>query len=62
MVTPSTAAQGAVSVIIDLTVFLTPDDELSIVSNNDGLTLAGSIRQVATVTGELINPVGFTLE
>ena len=62
MVTPSTAAQGAVSVIIDLTVFLTPDDELSIVSNNDGIILAGSIRQVATVTGELINPVGFTLE
>ena len=62
MVTPSTAAQGAVSVVIDLTVFLTPDDTLSAVSNNGALILAGSIRQVATVTGELVNPVGFTLE
>ena len=62
LVTPDTAAQGAVSVIVDLTVFLTPDDELSVVSNNDAVTLAGSIRQVATVSGELINPTGFTLE
>ena len=62
IIAPSTAAQGAISVLMDLTFFLTPDDTLSVNSNNDGATLVGSIRQVATVTGELINPVGFTLE
>ena len=60
--TPSTAAQGAMAVLLDLTIFLTPDDTLNIVSSNDAVALSGSIRQVATVSGELINPVGFTLE
>ena len=61
-IAPSTASQGAVSLLMDLTFFLTPDDTLTVTANNDAASLVGSIRQVATVNGELINPVGFTLE
>jgi len=60
--TPSTASQGAVVIDLDLTVFLTPDDTLALLSTDDAVIFAGSIRQVATVSGQLINPVGFTLE
>jgi hypothetical protein len=60
--TPSTASQGAMVVDLDLTIFLTPDDTLTVLSTDDAVIMAGSVRQVATVFGQLVNPVGFTLE
>jgi hypothetical protein len=60
--TPSTASQGAMVVDLDLTIFLTPDDTLTVLSTDDAVIMAGSVRHVATVFGQLVNPVGFTLE
>lgn len=62
LVTPSSTAGASFALDIDLTVFLTPDDSLRISSNDAAVIFFGSVRQVATVSGELINPVGFTLE
>jgi hypothetical protein len=43
----------------DFTVFLNAGESLSAVSSNVACVLAGSTRQVATVTGELVNPAGY---
>jgi hypothetical protein len=44
----------------DFTVFLAPGDTLQANDNGGGGFLGGSVRQVATVTGELVNPSDFT--
>lgn len=55
-------AAGITSVPFDLTVFLQSGHSLKVISTNNGTALRGSVRQVATVTGVLVNPTGFTPE
>lgn len=53
------ATDRAYSESFDYTFFLVAGETLSVVQ--DSLCrIIGSVRQVATVTGELVNPVGFT--
>ena len=59
---PNTANQGAMSVDVDLTFFLRAGDSLIAHSETTNAKFGGSVRQVATVTGELVNPSGFVLE
>lgn len=44
----------------DLTVFVRTGDTLSLISDVSSAIVTGSIRQVATVNGVLVNPAGFT--
>ena len=53
---------GQVSNNFDLVVFLRPGDSLLILSNHSEALATGSFRQVADVTGNLVNPAGFTIE
>jgi hypothetical protein len=46
----------------DFVVYLQAGETLTAVSNNANCIVAGSIRQIATVTGELVNPAGFVAE
>lgn len=46
----------------DFTVFLRAGDSISAVTGSTLNRLAGSYRQIATVTGTLVNPSGFTFE
>lgn len=45
--------------ILDFVVFLGPGESISAISNANSCVISGSSRQVATVTGELVNPAGF---
>lgn len=56
----STALTNVAS--FDFTVFLRAGDSLEANASSDNGYLAGSTRQVATVTGELVSPSGFTVE
>ena len=58
----SSTATNQQSVSYDLTFFLRSGDSLVAVSNDGNTVLSGSVRQVATLTGELVNPVGFNPE
>ena len=57
---PTGGTTAAMSVEFDFTVFLTSGDTLSAVSTNGLSQMVGSSRQIASVTGELVDPVGFT--
>jgi hypothetical protein len=52
----------AVSESFDFTVFLPAGHSISCTSNGGGSFALGSTRQVATVTGTLVNPSGFVAE
>ena len=58
----NTNATEPVAVPFDLTFFLRPNDEIVGITNDAANLLHGSVRQVATVTGELVNPSGFNPE
>ena len=58
--TPQGTAGQYSSIEFDLVVFLRAGDSISGISNYTGADLVGSSRQVATVNGVLVNPVGFT--
>ncbi len=45
---------------IDLTVFLRAGDSVSAISSATNTFIEGSVRQIADVNGNLVNPVGFT--
>jgi hypothetical protein len=45
---------------IDIVVFLRSIDTLSVSSDDTDAVCAGSLRQIADVNGNLVNPVGFT--
>ena len=53
---------AALAVPFDFIVFLRAGDTLEAVSNNASSHVTGSTRQVATVTGVLVNPAGFVVE
>lgn len=48
------------SVNLDFIVFLRAGDELTVASNNNSIAIHGNYRQIADVTGKLVDPVGFT--
>ena len=52
----------SVSESFDFTVFLPASHSISCISDTSGSFCIGSSRQVATVTGTLVNPVGFVAE
>ena len=43
----------------DFIVFLASGESISAVSNGEFVNMSGSVRQIATVTGELVDPSGF---
>jgi len=47
---------------VDLIVFLRPGDSFTATSGNAAAQMFGSVRQVATVGGQLVQPSGFTAE
>lgn len=47
--------------VFDYIFFVRPGDTLKVSSDTDAV-ITGSFRQVATVNGTLVNPVGFTFE
>ena len=61
--THKTALAGSAAAIsavpIDLVVFLRAGDTLKAKTDNSQSFLTGSVRQIADVSGSLINPVGF---
>ena len=48
------------SIQFDLVFFLTSGETINISSNNTNSVVSGSLRQIADINGNLINPVGFT--
>jgi hypothetical protein len=46
----------------DFIVFLTSGDSVTVTTNGAKITISGCTRQIATVTGELVNPSGFVAE
>lgn len=46
-------------VSIDFNVFLGTGESISVTANNTSASFVGSVRQIASVTGELVNPSGF---
>lgn len=59
---PPSATPLMVASQYDFTVFLSAGDSFKADATSDNGYLAGSVRQVATVTGVLVNPTGFTPE
>lgn len=53
-------AGGLTSQNIDFVVFLRSGDSISATTSNSAALMAGSTRQIATVTGDLVYPVGYT--
>lgn len=50
------------AVIVDFVVFLGTGESISAISSAVNFTLEGSVRQIATVTGVLVNPSGFVAQ
>ena len=48
------------SIQFDLLFFLASGETINISSNNTNSVVSGSLRQIADINGNLINPVGFT--
>jgi len=59
--TPQSATNLLSAVTFDFVVFLAAGESMSIVADTNNVT-AGSIRQVASINGTLISPVGFVVE
>ena len=55
----TTNSQSVTSLFVDLIFFLSAGDSLSAANNNNGV-LSGSIRQIADVSGNTLNPTDFT--
>lgn len=61
----SSAANGnnsEVAASFDFVVFLAAGESITAVSSNGGNIMTGSSRQIASVTGELVNPSGFVVQ
>jgi hypothetical protein len=58
----TTTTQNTIIIDLDLTVFLSAGDSVTIISPSTEISFKGSIRQVATVTGETVNPAGFVVQ
>jgi len=60
LVTPSDGIKLISTVSFDFNVYVAVGITLSANAENATSTVSGSIRQIATTTGELVNPAGFT--
>lgn len=58
----NSSGEGYVSENVNYTFFLRAGDTLTAVSDNANVRMIGSVRQVADITGNLVNPTGFTSE
>jgi len=47
---------------VDIVVFLDSGESISVISNDNGAIATGSVRQLADINGNLVNPRGFTSE
>lgn len=56
---PSGSADISMNDQYDITVFLSPGESISAISSGGDCFMDGSSRQIATVTGDLVNPSGF---
>jgi len=54
------AGDNIISETVDFTVFLAAGDSISAVSDSAFSLMHGSVRQIADVNGNLVNPSGFT--
>ena len=52
--------EQTMAVHVEFTVILESGDSISAVTNNADSTIAGSVRQIADVSGNIVNPSGFT--
>lgn len=57
-----TGAEFNTNVAFDFVVFLNSGEDLFVASNAVDCVIAGSIRQIADLQGNLVNPVGFSSE
>lgn len=53
---------GSQGINVDLTVFIGAGESLVIASTSTDSNIAGSVRQVADINGNLVNPSGYTSE
>ena len=51
--------EQTMAVNVELTVFLDSGESISAVTNNADSTIAGSVRQIADISGDIVNPSGF---
>ena len=58
----ATANAYAISTTVDFIVFLRAGDSLTVTSDAAAAIARGSSRQIADITGNLVNPSGFTSE
>lgn len=58
----NTSNAGFISENVDYTIYLNSGDTLTAVSDSATVRFIGSVRQVADINGNLINPTGFTSE
>ncbi len=58
----TTTTENTMQLDVDITVYLAAGDSVAIVSDSNNVAFAGSIRQVATVTGEIVNPAGYVVQ
>ena len=56
----SSSTEHLISEKVDFTVFLSPGDTLTAVSDNAIVQMIGSVRQIADLNGNLVDPSGFT--
>jgi len=56
----ATGTAGYTQAMFDFVVYLNSGESLTATSSNVVVYLTGSTRQIATVTGELVQPTGFT--
>ena len=58
----NSGTQGSQGLVVDLIVFLAAGESVLVESNSSDSIFAGSTRQIADITGNLVNPSGFTSE
>lgn len=57
---PTSGTEHQISENIDMTVFLAAGDSLTAVSDDAIVQMIGSVRQIADLNGNLVDPSGFT--
>ena len=59
---PATTTNDPVVTPFDIVIFLNPGEFVQFDASSASSYILGSYRQIATVTGTLVNPAGFTIE
>ena len=61
-VQPDAGASSSATTNFDFVVFLAAGQSLTATTNSPGARILGCTRQIATITGQLVNPAGFVAE